>query len=150
MKDTKSKASKDVKKHDAGSSNIITLDEFKFPHGVYIFDGSVLKDDVLNNAYSKLYMHLTLDNHPDVGITVIITPKWMLLTTLAGPYTQHRGYPVYTDAYAYCGIFNIQTTEHQWPATAGLEDDTLSAFEVLERSSQLQREEHAKILILTQ
>ena len=135
MKDTKSKASKDVKKHDAGSSNIITLDEFKFPHGVYIFDGSVLKDDVLNNAYSKLYMHLTLDNHPDVGITVIITPKWMLLTTLAGPYTQHRGYPVYTDAYAYCGIFNIQTTEHQWPATAGLEDDTLSAFEVLERSS---------------
>ncbi len=136
MKDSKPKSSgKDSKKQDNSLSNILTLDEFRFPHAVYIFDGSVLKDDNLINAYSKLYAHLNLDNHPDVGITLITTPKWMLLTTLTGPYSQHRGYPVYADAYAFCGIFNIQSTEHQWPATAGLEDDTLSPFEVLERSA---------------
>ncbi len=43
--------------------------------------------------------------------------------------------PVYVDAYAYTGIFNIQVTEKAWPATAGLENDVLAPFEVLERSS---------------
>jgi len=66
MRDTKSKSkdSNDAKKHGDSSSNIITLDEYKFSHGVYIFDGSVLKDDVLINAYSKLHTFLNLDDHP--------------------------------------------------------------------------------------
>jgi hypothetical protein len=44
--------------------------------------------------------------------------------------------PVYVDAYAYTGVFNIQVTEKQWPATAGLVDDVLFPYEVLEKSSQ--------------
>jgi len=46
-----------------------------------------------------------------------------------------RHVPVYVDPYAYCGILNIQTTIKEWPATAGLHDDTLSPYEILERSS---------------
>jgi hypothetical protein len=41
---------------------------------------------------------------------------------------------------------NIQNTEKQWPATAGLVDDTLTPYEILERSSQFGRNEHYQIL----
>ena len=76
------------------------------------------------------------------GVTIIVTPNWMFVATLTGPYTKHQVYapdlrhvPVYVDPYAYCGILNIQTTIKEWPATAGLHDDTLSPYEILERSS---------------
>lgn len=68
----------------------------------------------------------------------------MFVATLTGPYTEHNGLPVYADPYAYVGIFNIQTTEKQWPATAGLVDDTITPYSVLERSSQFGRPEHDK------
>jgi hypothetical protein len=34
----------------------------------------------------------------------------MFVATLTGPYTKHEGKPVYIDAYAYCGLVNIQRT----------------------------------------
>ena len=60
----------------------------------------------------------------------------MFFAVLTGPYAEFRGMPVYVDAYAYTGVFNIQVTEKQWPATAGLVDDVLFPYEVLEKSSQ--------------
>ena len=61
----------------------------------------------------------------------------MFLATLVRPYAEHRGMPVYVDGYAYTGILNVQVTDLDWPATAGLVDRTqLLPFEVLERSSQ--------------
>jgi hypothetical protein len=87
------------------------------------------------------------------GITIIVTPNWMFVATLTGHYTKHSIYapdlrevPVYADPYAYCGILNVQVTQKEWPATAGLHDDTLSAFEILERSSQYGRPEHETLL----
>lgn len=77
---------------------------------------------------------------------MIVTPKWMFVATITGPYTKHNDVPVYVDAYAYCGILNVQTTMKVWPATAGLQDDELSPYEILERSSQLYRPEHEQIL----
>lgn len=71
----------------------------------------------------------------EAGLTIIVSPNWMFVATLTGPYTRHNGHPVYVDPYAYVGIMNIQNTVKVWPATAGLEDDTLSPFEILERSS---------------
>jgi len=55
---------------------------------------------------------------------LIVTPKWMFLATLTRPYAEHRGMPVYVDGYAYTGILNIQVTDLDWPATAGLVDRT--------------------------
>ena len=46
------KDSKDLKK---GDQSIISLDEFNFPHGVYLYDASHLKDDVLISGYTKLH-----------------------------------------------------------------------------------------------
>lgn len=81
-------------------------------------------------------MMLGLDRLPEVGVTIIVTPKWMFVATLTGPYTHHQGMPVYIDGYAYTGIINVQNTEKDWPATAGLVDKTeLTPFEILEISS---------------
>ncbi|CDW89049.1 UNKNOWN [Stylonychia lemnae] len=142
---------KDSKKNEI--LNIITVDEYRFPHAVYIFETSSLKEDHLINGYNKIHQFLQLDDHPESGLTIIATPNWMFVTTITGPYTKHTIYapdqrvvPVYADPYAYCGILNIQNTQKEWPATAGLSDDTLSPYEVLERSSQYGRPEHEEIL----
>ena len=66
-------------------------------------------------------MALNLETHPgknsfplnclDVGLTILVTPKWMFVAPLTGHYTQYQGLPVYVDGYAYTGIMNIQVTE---------------------------------------
>jgi len=40
-------------------------------------------------------------------VTILVTPKWMFVATLTGPYTKNKGLPVYVDGYAYAGILNI-------------------------------------------
>ena len=45
--------------------------------------------------------------------------------------------PVYADGLAYTGIFNVQVSVKEWPATAGLVDKTdLTPYEILEKSSR--------------
>ncbi len=57
MRESKKESSKDSKKDikKSESSNIITLDEFKFSHAVFMLESSVLKDDLMINAYTKFY-----------------------------------------------------------------------------------------------
>jgi hypothetical protein len=40
-------------------------------------------------------------------MTIIVTPKWMFIAALNGPYTTFRGMPVYADGYAYAGLINM-------------------------------------------
>ena len=79
---------------------------------------------------------IAFDFYVDYGITMIVSPKWVFVSVLTNPYSEFKGMPVYVDAYAYTGVFNIQVTEKQWPATAGLVDDQLMPYQVLERSAQ--------------
>ena len=72
-----------------------------------------------------------------MGITLIVTPKWMFLAALTGPYAEQQGMPVYADGLAYTGIFNLQVSQKGWPATAGLVAKTeLTPYEILEASSK--------------
>eukprot|EP00347_Sterkiella_histriomuscorum_P001454 403371978 len=128
------------------NSNIIKLDEYNFPHAVYIYESNHMKEEILHNGFNKIHQYLDLDDHPDVGLVIIISPSWMFVATLTGPYASYNGSPVYADPYAYLGIMNIQKTVQEWPATAGLESDVLSPYEILERSSQYGRPEHDQIL----
>lgn len=59
----------------------------------------------------------------------------MFVSVLTGPYADVQGMPAYVDAYSYIGVFNIQVTEKAWPATAGLVEDQLSPYQVLEKSA---------------
>jgi len=61
----------------------------------------------------------------------------MFLASLTGPYAENQGMPVYADGLAYTGIFNVQVSVKEWPATAGLVDKTdLTPYEILEKSSR--------------
>ena len=112
----------------------MTLDEYVFPHAVCLLEGH-LKSEMLALTYSKCYTHLDLDNHPEVGITIVVTPKWMFVATLTGPYAWYKQMPVYIDGYAYTGIMNVQITEKEWPATAGIDQIELTPMDILEKSS---------------
>lgn len=117
------------------TKGVFTLEELKFPHAVIIHD-SGLKQETLIQEYRKCFTYLKLDHHPEVGLTLIVTPKWMFVAPLVQAYTVYQGLPVYLDAYAYLGIVNIQVVEKEWPATAGLIDRVqLLPTEVLEKSS---------------
>jgi hypothetical protein len=124
------------------TKGVFNLDEYKFPHAVIIHE-SGLKPETLLQEYRKLFTYLKLDQQPDVGLTLIVTPKWMFIAPLVGPYTVYQGLPVYLDAYAYLGIVNVQVVEEEWPATAGLVERTqLLPTEVLEKSSTYKVAEH--------
>ena len=117
------------------TKGVFTLEELKYPHGVIIHEGG-LKPETLIQEYRKLFTFLKLDARPEVGLTLIVTPKWMFVAPLVQAYTVYQGLPVYLDAYAYLGIVNIQVVEQEWPATAGLVERTqLLPTEVLEKSS---------------
>lgn len=117
------------------TKGVFHVDEYHFPHACIIHETS-LKPEALIQEYRKLFTYLKLDAQPEVGLTLIVTPKWMFIAPLVAPYTVFRGLPVYADAYAYLGIVNVQVVEEEWPATAGLVDRTqLLPTEVLERSS---------------
>jgi hypothetical protein len=112
------------------------LQELDFPHCVSLHEQG-LKGDALLGQYRKCFTMLELDHHPEVGITIIVTPNWMFIAPLTGPYTTYQGLPVYADGYAYLGLVNIQVVEEEWPATAGLVPRTqLLPMEVLEKSSR--------------
>ena len=102
---------------------MFNLDEYKFPHAIIIHEGG-LKPETLIQEYRKLFTFLKLDQQPEVGLTLIVTPKWMFVAPLVAAYTVYQGLPVYLDAYAYLGIVNVQVVEEEWPATAGLVERT--------------------------
>ena len=117
------------------TKGVFSVDEYKFPHAIIIHEAG-LKPETLIQEYRKLFTYLKLDQQPEVGLTLIVTPKWMFIAPLVGPYTYHSGLPAFLDAYAYLGIVNIQIIEEEWPATAGLVERTqLLPTEVLEKSS---------------
>ena len=49
---------------------------------------------------------------PDVGVTVMVSPRWVFVGLLTQPYTiATLGTPVYLDGLAYAGLVSLQTTE---------------------------------------
>jgi len=92
-----------------------------------------------STQFSEIFMRcqafLNLQNRPDVGLTVLISPKWLFVSILTQPYaTAPNGNPVYLDGFDFAGLISLQTTHKTWPATAGLEDQTISITEAIARS----------------
>ena len=70
-----------------------------------------------------------------MGITLIVSPRWLFVSILTQPYTTTaNGNPVYLDGFDFAGLLSLQTAEVTWPATAGLEDQTISITEAFARS----------------
>lgn len=91
MKDTKKGDKKNDKMKDISmdrNTGVFTIDEYNnFPHAVSVFEGQVT-EATLASTYLKLQAFLKLDQDPDLGVTLLISPKWMFLATIAQPYTK--------------------------------------------------------------
>lgn len=63
-----SRAAKDPKEmahKKAEAANIFTLDEYCFPHAVFLYEqGGQLREETLINGYNKLYSFLNIDDYP--------------------------------------------------------------------------------------
>jgi len=84
------------------------MSEFTFDHVCYEITESVLNETGLTYAYNKCRDFLHLKSRPDVGLTAIISPKWILLAVLTQPYGKtEQGYPVYLDGFSFSGLVSL-------------------------------------------
>lgn len=90
----------------------------------------------MSEIYSRCALFLRLQSRPNLGVTVIITPRWFFAAILTQPYANApNGNPVFLDGFDFAGLFSLQKTADTWPATAGLEDQTIDIAEALGNST---------------
>ena len=111
---------------NAIAQGLFMLPEFQFDHCFYQLTRENLINDPatqMSEVYKRCSEFLRLNTKPDVGITVIVSPRWLFLGILTQPYaTAHNGNPVYLDGFDFSGLVSLQQTPMTWPGTAGLED----------------------------
>jgi hypothetical protein len=100
---------------------------------------SKISEEGLTFGYNKCRGFLRLKQRPDVGLTVLVSPKWMFVGVLSNSYTTNsNGCPVFLDGFSFAGLVSLQTVEKTWPATAGLENDELSVMEAINKSTYIE------------
>lgn len=121
---------------------MVLIDEYRFPHCVFPLGNTELNAEGLKYGYNKMANWLGLSKKTHIGVTLIVTPKWMFLAPLERPYHYEteqeipgadleNGVPVYLDGFSFGGIMNIQTVTQKWPATAGIGNEDNSALDAL-------------------
>ena len=79
---------------------------------------------------------LRFKSRPDVGMTVLVSPKWMFVCLVTQPYAHTSyGYPVYLAGLSFAGLVTLQIIEPTWPATAGLEDQQPTILSAMEKTT---------------
>lgn len=112
------------------------LPEYEFDHCIYSISEKELTEGGLVYGYNKAMNFLRLKDRPDVGLTCIVTGRWMFVGILTAPYTTNsNGHPVYLDGFSFSGLVSLQTVEAKWPATAGLETHEPTIFEAMANST---------------
>ena len=120
---------------------LFMIPEFTFDHCFYQLSAENLQNDPatqIGEIYRRCSEFLRLNTRPDTGITVITTPRWFFLGILTQPYTTAaNGNPVYLDGFDFAGLVSLQTTDITWPATAGLENQTISVLQAINSSTKV-------------
>lgn len=93
---------------DALASGLLMIPDYQFDHAVYMLTESKLSEEGLTFGYNKCKGFLRLKQRPDVGLTVIVSPKWMFVGVLTQPYTVNsNGCPVYLDGFSFAGLVSL-------------------------------------------
>ena len=115
--------------------------EYQFEHCVYPIAQDAMGTDpgmYAQDIYRKCADFLRLSTRPDVGITAIFSTNWVFVTIITNPYTHTQdGNPVYLDGLSFTGLVSLQTVSKTWPATAGLEDQTISIAGAFQKSTHI-------------
>ncbi len=124
----------------ARQQGLLMVPEFHFEHVIYMLTESVLSSDGLIYAYQKCSNFMHLRTKQDLGLTVLVTPKWMMLAVLTAPYLVHpSGLPSYLDGFAFTGLVNLQNVEKQWPRTADSAVQQIGVLEAFEKSTRTEK-----------
>jgi hypothetical protein len=121
---------------EAQAQGLFMLPEYEFDHCVYSISEKELTEGGLVYGYNKAMNFLRLKDRPDVGLTCVVTGRWMFAGILTAPYTTNtNGCPVYLDGFSFSGLVSLQTVDAKWPATAGLECHEPTIFEAMSNST---------------
>ena len=87
------------------------IPEFRFDHAIY----PLVPDNYMHDPstqFTEIFMRCTaflnLQNRPDSGLTVLVSPKWMCVIPFTQPYcTAPNGNPVYLDGFDFAGLMTL-------------------------------------------
>lgn len=123
------------------SQGLFMIPEFQFDHCFYQLTRENLVNDPatqMSEVYKRAADFLRLNTKPNVGITCIVSPRWMFVGILTQPYAAApNGNPVYLDGFDFAGLVSLQDTLISWPGTAGLEDQTISIMQAYANSTKV-------------
>ena len=117
------------------------IPEFQFDHCFYALNQENLLNDPatqMSEIYNRCSEFLRLSTRPNIGLTVMVSPRWFFVGILTNPYCHSpSGNPVYLDGYDFAGLFSLQQVDETWPATAGLEDQSISIAQAVNASTKV-------------
>jgi hypothetical protein len=104
--------------NEADESGFVLIDEFKFPHCVFPLGNTEMNADGLKYGYNKMSQWLNLSKRNSIGVTLLVTPKWMFLAPIERPYhleteqeieaaKLENGVPVFLDGFSFGGVVNL-------------------------------------------
>ena len=69
---------------DLAEQQMITvIPEYQFPHGIFKIASNEMNAEGLKYAFEKLSAFLGLKNNLDQGLTVLVSPQWMFVSTIS-------------------------------------------------------------------
>ena len=88
------------------------IPEFQFDHCFYSLNPENLLNDPatqMAEIYARCQDFLRLNTRPNIGLTVMVSPRWFFVGVLTQPYCKSpSGNPVYLDGYDFAGLFSLQ------------------------------------------
>lgn len=103
-----------------------------------------MNQDGLYFGYKKMFGFLGMNTQRNLGLTLVVSPNWMLLAQMEQPYHLEKdldvagakledGVGVYLDGFAYAGILNLQSQVQKWPQTTGISHNAHEALASLHK-----------------
>jgi hypothetical protein len=71
-----------TKEKNATNLGLTFIPEYNFPHAIYEITPSEMSSDGLQLGYRKIVQFLSLKEQPELGVTIIVTPQWMFVSTI--------------------------------------------------------------------
>jgi len=65
---------------------MVLIDEFKYPHAIFELGKGELSSEGLLYGYKRMFDFLGLGDKQHLGLTIIVTPKWMFMAPINKPY----------------------------------------------------------------
>ena len=84
------------------------MQELNFRHVLYFITELAITPEGLIYAYTKCSTFLDVSNMEQEGMTLLVTPKWVMMVPLKDAYLfNEEGIPMYLDGFAFAGLLSL-------------------------------------------